>query len=677
MGAAPRTRFIKVAMVMAVIGVFALAYLDLLREQARALDDFSAEQATLARAFAVTLGNRITDVQRDLQLAADAPDPQAAMAQLVHTHPTYRDGALLSGSGEPSGPLGSSALAPARAEIASATRTRAFAVSAPARLTDGSSERLRVFARRQNERTLALLVDTDHFFDGLEAVTAANSLMRWLVVDDAGRWIEFGATAEGDAWRIGSGTHQDRAVEELLRRMRASESGALFMGRDASSSLGLGQRSSVAGFAPVMVPGARPWSVAVVTSARRVRDRARLAAWRLGAATGLVAMFVALFGVFATRQQRRAQALTDALRLAEATAALRERAEKIVDAIPVGVLALDRERRVTSSNPYLGERGVGAGGALEDALPHATPEELAQLEALLDEAAATRASVARADIVLHLKGGEPREVDAYAIPLDRPLPDIDCFLALHDRTEMRELERNLLRAEKLATVGTLAAGVAHEVGTPLGIISGRAEQLLAKVPAQGDGAEPMRKALSSIIGQVDKVSSTIRQLLDFARLRPVEATTVTPAQALGQATALLEHRFRQARVDLKVDAPPSVPAVAADPGQLEQVLVNLLINACDACGNGGHVIARARAENNASVLLEVVDDGVGIPSEHLSAVLDPFFTTKKRGQGTGLGLTIAADIVKNHGGRLEIQSTVGRGTTVRVTLPTAVKEASA
>src|SRR5205807_5474887 len=129
------------------------------------------------------------------------------------------------------------------------------------------------------------------------------------------------------------------------------------------------------------------------------------------------------------------------------------------------------------------------------------------------------------------------EVDAYAIPLQHPLPAIDAFLVLHDRTDVRALERNLIRAEKLATIGTLAAGVAHEVGTPLGIISGRAEQLLARLPAPGgedapppsEGAvEPMRKGLSSILTQVDKVSTTIRQLLDFARVRPVEGIAVTP-----------------------------------------------------------------------------------------------------------------------------------------------------
>jgi signal transduction histidine kinase len=253
-----------------------------------------------------------------------------------------------------------------------------------------------------------------------------------------------------------------------------------------------------------------------------------------------------------------------------------------------------------------------------------------------------------------------RIIDAYAIPLGLK----DVLLVLDDRTELRQLERSLGRAEKLATIGTLAAGVAHEVGTPLGVISGRAEQLLARFPDD----ENVKKSLTSVLAQVERVSTTIRQLLDFARQRPVEATQVAPATVLETARALLEHRFRQAKVSLSVEAPPLL--VTGDPGQLEQVLVNLLINAVDACAAGGHVRASAAAVDN-QVELAVADDGCGIAPENLSAVLDPFFTTKKRGQGTGLGLTIAADIVKNHGGTLHIDSTVGRGTTVRVRLPRA------
>jgi signal transduction histidine kinase len=187
--------------------------------------------------------------------------------------------------------------------------------------------------------------------------------------------------------------------------------------------------------------------------------------------------------------------------------------------------------------------------------------------------------------------------------------------------------------------------------------------------ADDDG---VKKGLSSILNQVDKMSTTIRQLLDFARARPVEVEAVSAAHALGQAAALLEHRFRQANVALSVQVAPSLPSLAADRGQLEQVLVNLLINACDACAKGGAVVARAHAgDGDNEIVLEIADDGCGIPPEQLAAVFDPFFTTKKRGQGTGLGLSIAADIVKNHGGRLILDSQVGTGTVARIFWPQA------
>jgi signal transduction histidine kinase len=552
-------------MIAAVVIVFGVAYLDSRREEARALADFSGEQAMLARAFALAVAGRAAADVTPAVLLADVPD------------------------------------------------------------SDG-----------------------------------ARPPMAWMVMDEAQRWTLHGPRKLG--WHRDNGATHD--LQQLLGDMaRAREPGrgwgARFLDRPSADALGLGPRSAVAGYAPV--PNQR-WSVAVVTSARRVRDRGRLAGWRLGAATAMAGLLVGMFGVIIARQRRRAEELAAALRLAGETAALRERSEKIVEAIPLGVLALDQDQRVTAVNPFLLQRGVTAGVTLTAALSETA------VGTLVATAMQTRHTGEARNLRITFAGrGERRDVDAYAVPLARPLPDVDCFLMLHDRTDVRVLERNLARADKLATIGTLAAGVAHEVGTPLGIISGRAEQLLARVP-DGDSGEATRKGLNSILAQVEKVSTTIRQLLDFARVRPIETTTLQPRELLTSAVALLEHRFRQHKVTLSVATPPSLPTIAADAGQLEQVLVNLLINACDACSAGGHVRAEASA-GDGSVELAVVDDGCGIAPEHLSSVLDPFFTTKKRGQGTGLGLTIAADIVKNHGGTLEIDSSVGQGTTVRVRLP--------
>jgi signal transduction histidine kinase len=238
---------------------------------------------------------------------------------------------------------------------------------------------------------------------------------------------------------------------------------------------------------------------------------------------------------------------------------------------------------------------------------------------------------------------------------------------LRNAEALRSLELQLIRAEKLATTGVLAAGIAHEVGTPLGIIRARSEILLDQLgPAEGKGA------LEAIIKQIDHISSTIRQVLDFSRAQAVEVRSVGVLGAVRAAIDLLAYRFRQQAIDVHVGVAADLPAVAADPNQLQQVLINVLINACDACGQGGNVWVAAEGPGmDPRLRLEIRDDGAGIPAENLLAVFDPFFTTKKRGEGTGLGLPVAASIARNHGGEIALASTPGKGTTVTIFWPIA------
>ena len=676
--AAARKRYssLRLVMVGAVVTVFVLAYLDLRREQARALDDFTAEQSLLARTIAATMHARLELVRADLESALDGAD-DARQRIVERRDGAYRALDILAPdaprhyrwSGAPAD-LPDAGLDAARVALGAQLNTEHVVASVAVARDPAQPQQLRFFGLREGTRSAMLVADVDRLFAGARpSIQTSDAPMRWLLVDDTGRDIALSAATEKEAGpRIGE-LSASTELEPLYTSLRQGAEGTMLVSRPGADSLGLGARLAVAGFSTVPLGGGRRWGVAVVTSARRVRDRARLTTWRLGITTAVVSLLVALFGAAIGRQQRREQQLAEALTLAEATGALRERSEKMIEVLPVGVLALDQDQNVVSANPYLLARGVLAGRRLGQALPYASAAELASLEALIVEAKAVGRPQECIGTALHLAAGERRDIDAYAIPLARSLSDVDCFLVVHDRTQIRSLERSLVRAEKLATIGTLAAGVAHEMGTPLGIISGRAEQLLSRLP-DGDSAEPARKNIASILSQVDKVSMTIRQLLDFARVRPIATEAITPALAVEGAAALLDHHFRMARVSLEVDIPPAVPTVAADPGQLEQVLVNLLMNACDACGASGHVWVRAHAADD-RVAIEISDDGAGIAAEHLPMVLDPFFTTKKRGQGTGLGLTIVADIVKNHRGSLELESTPGEGTTVRVSLPRA------
>lgn len=213
--------------------------------------------------------------------------------------------------------------------------------------------------------------------------------------------------------------------------------------------------------------------------------------------------------------------------------------------------------------------------------------------------------------------------------------------AMHTRDE------RLVRADKLATLGALATGIAHEVSTPLGVIVGRAEQLLPKV-ASDDRAT---KSVKVIAEQAERISRIVRAFLQLARGGTPTLEKVSPADLAEGALELVEHRFAKARVTLSSELSPDLPRVACDPRLFEQVLINLLLNACDACSEGGHVELSVRADGE-RVAFIVMDDGEGITPDIAERATEPFFTTKPEGAGTGLGLAIANEIVKHHHGEL-------------------------
>ncbi len=230
--------------------------------------------------------------------------------------------------------------------------------------------------------------------------------------------------------------------------------------------------------------------------------------------------------------------------------------------------------------------------------------------------------------------------------------------------QAREMENQLVRADRLITVGVMATEVAHEIGTPLSVVRGRAEQVLRQVDGTG-GADDLRV----VIRQVDQISSTVRQLLDFSRRSPLDKRAVPLAPVVERSRELLQLKLEARRLQLDLDLSEDLPMLTADADQLQQVLVNLLLNACDASSAGQRVRLSARRAPGDMVRIAVADQGAGIPPENVAAVFEPFFTTKPRGEGTGLGLAIAAGIVRNHAGQIDVQSAVGQGTTVTVLWP--------
>jgi signal transduction histidine kinase len=223
-------------------------------------------------------------------------------------------------------------------------------------------------------------------------------------------------------------------------------------------------------------------------------------------------------------------------------------------------------------------------------------------------------------------------------------------------------DEQLVRSEKLAMAGQLAAGIAHEIGTPLGVVRARAELALGRLGA----GHAETSGLRVIVDQIDHVTRLISQLLSYARPDATHAQRVDVRTAIDAVTELLATEASRKHVVL-VRSDVS-GAVFADPGQLQQVLVNVAMNAIDACDNGGHVTLSARPDGD-TVAIEITDTGHGISAADRAHLFDPFFTTKKRGSGTGLGLWVVAELARAYGAEIGVVSHEGRGTTFRMLWP--------
>lgn len=241
--------------------------------------------------------------------------------------------------------------------------------------------------------------------------------------------------------------------------------------------------------------------------------------------------------------------------------------------------------------------------------------------------------------------------------------------------EVKNAQRRMIQAEKLSALGRLAAGLAHEVGTPLNIISGRAEYLLKDAPPES----PQAQGLKVIVQQIERISRLIGQVLDFSREYGPIRDRVSLASIVATVISLLETRLQKAGIALESFIPPHLPKVTANPNQMEQVFINLLMNSIDAIqsdamrtskGPGRIIIMAEQVPRQRKVKVTIEDNGHGIPEEIIDKVFDPFFSTKPIGAGTGLGLAVVYGIITEHGGTIDIESKYGEGTAVHFTLPT-------
>jgi PAS domain S-box-containing protein len=346
---------------------------------------------------------------------------------------------------------------------------------------------------------------------------------------------------------------------------------------------------------------------------------------------------------------------------------LKEFNENIVESINVGILAIDLEDRIESWNSqmevmYAKPRAEVLGRSLRDVFP---AEFMAEFDRVRMDTGVHNLYKFR----LPTPASEVRTVNMAIAPLlSRNLVTVGRIILVDDITDRTQLEGQLAQSEKLSSIGLLAAGVAHEVNTPLAVISSYT-QMLAK---QLRGDERLTNLLEKITQQTFRASEITNGLLNFSRTNVAEFRELDVNQLLRETLLLLEHQLKKARVDVELQLEAELPLIRGNQGKLQQVFLNLFLNAKDSMPEGGTL--RVETVSNGIVTIKVTDTGCGISSEHLQRIYDPFFTTKtspREGErrGTGLGLSVSYGIIQEHSGKIRVKSEPGRGTMFQLEFP--------
>jgi PAS domain S-box-containing protein len=356
---------------------------------------------------------------------------------------------------------------------------------------------------------------------------------------------------------------------------------------------------------------------------------------------------------------------------------LKEFNENIVESISVGVLAVDLEDRIESWNSQMEvmfalPRKDALGRSLSAVLPPAFLEEYYRVRQ-------TPGIHNLYKFRLGTTASETRVTNIAIAPLvSKDFSVIGRLIIVDDITERIELESQLSQAEKLSSVGLLAAGVAHEVNTPLAVISSYA-QMLAK---QVHGDDKQFALLEKITRQTFRASEIVNSLLNFSRTSSTEFANVDLNRVIQETLTLLDHQFKTARINVQQELQPELPPIYGNTGKLQQVFLNLFLNAKDAMPSGGTLTISTN--NGHKVQVVVSDTGTGIAPEHIHRIYDPFFTTKNKPQarsghssGTGLGLSVTYGIIQEHAGKIRVDSMPGRGTTFIMEFPLVRKAVNA
>ena len=365
----------------------------------------------------------------------------------------------------------------------------------------------------------------------------------------------------------------------------------------------------------------------------------------------------AVMGAVAGRQQAEEQYLISKLRL-----------EGIIESAMDAIITIDDEQKIVVFNDAAERMFQCAahdaiGQSLGKFIPHRFREAHGHHVKSFGQSGVTSRRMGQLGTVMGLRA-EGEEFPIEAAISQVTVQGKKFFTAiLRDVSERRHLEEQLRRTERVAEMGTLASGMAHEIGTPMNVILGRAEYLLDRVTD-----EPVKKGLQTIVAQVERITRVMNQLLAFARRQPHQPSQVALQEVIENSVEMFHERLSRHQVQVLRRIDPDCPSVVADSDQMNQVLINLIMNAVHAMPQGGTLRFGLGREKN-MVKLTVSDTGHGIPPEVVNKIFDPFFTTKEFGKGTGLGLTVVKGILEEHQGTITVESQEGKGTTFTILLP--------
>jgi PAS domain S-box-containing protein len=355
---------------------------------------------------------------------------------------------------------------------------------------------------------------------------------------------------------------------------------------------------------------------------------------------------------------------------AEELARLKEFSENIIESVNVGILVVDFDGRITTWNSALEEVfGVARERALRRNIDDVFDRDLIETiqNVIGQEGWAIRDTRHIYKYNASTEDGRPLTLNISLAPFEAARGVVTgTLVVIENVTERAQLEQQLLEREKLSSIGLLAAGVAHEVNTPLAGISSYAQMLLQQVQEN----DPKRKLLEKIHVQTVRASGIVNNLLNFSRTGDAQFREVDINRVLDDTLQLLEPQLRGAKFKISCTYGEHLQPAYGSASKLQQVFMNLILNARDAMPNGGRLTVHTRAVDT-SLVIDFRDTGVGIAPENIARIYDPFFTTKEVGQGTGLGLALSYGIIQEHNGRIFVESRPGEGAHFTIKLPTA------